>query len=210
VTAVIFGASSAGLVFGFAPDFGKAGLSAERLQRLVDRRPDIDTWSEEGDTIETTTGYVDLSNVVFYYDHRSASPALNSITLRAAPGQSIGLCGGSGSGKSTVASLLERFYNPSSGVISLDDKDVRTININSYRSQLGLVNQEPLLFSCSVRENLLYGSTTENLTDSDILKACKIAQVDDFVSSLPEGLDTSFGSNAVMLSGGQRQRLSIA
>ncbi|KAH9866868.1 hypothetical protein IAQ61_007457 [Plenodomus lingam] len=210
VTAVIFGASSAGLVFAFAPDFGKAGVSAERLQELVDRQPEVDTWSEEGDHIETTNGKVDVSNVVFYYNQRSKTPVLNSISLGAAPGQSIGLCGGSGSGKSTVASLLERFYNPSSGTVSLDEKDVRTININSYRAQFALVNQEPLLFSCSIRENLLYGSLGKDLTDSEIEEACKMAQVYDFVCSLPEGLDTSFGSNAVMLSGGQRQRLSIA
>jgi ATP-binding cassette subfamily B (MDR/TAP) protein 1 len=207
---VIFGALSAGVIFSFAPDFGKAGVSAERLRSLVDRSPEIDTWSGEGDVLERTNGDVELSDVTFYYKHRSSYPALNSITLRAAPGESIGLCGGSGSGKSTVASLLQRFYNPSSGLISLDGKDVSTFNINSYRSQLSLVNQEPLLFSCSVRENLLYGALTEDLRESDIIEACKTAQVYEFVCSLPEGLDTPCGSNAVMLSGGQKQRLSIA
>jgi ATP-binding cassette subfamily B (MDR/TAP) protein 1 len=208
--AVIFGATSAGLVFAYAPDFSQASMSATRLKGLVSRSPEIDCWSSEGDVVKHAAGDLSFSDASFTYATRPELPALSSVNLKAPSGGSIAFCGPSGSGKSTIIALSERFYDVNNGSVDFDGANIRSLNLNSYRAQIALVSQAPLLFSGSLRENLLLGSLNNDATEADLIESCKMANIWDFVASLPEGLETLCGSNAALLSGGQKQRLSIA
>ncbi|MEA5463212.1 ABC transporter ATP-binding protein [Leptothoe sp. PORK10 BA2] len=133
---------------------------------------------------------------------------LQGIDLFLPKGQTLALVGSSGAGKSTLADLLPRFYDPTSGTIELDGVDLKTIDISSYRSNLGIVSQETFLFNASVRENLLYGRP--GATEDELILATKQANAHEFIENLPQGFDTLIGDRGVLLSGGQRQRLAIA
>ncbi|MEM9978761.1 MAG: ABC transporter ATP-binding protein [Cyanobacteria bacterium P01_D01_bin.2] len=133
---------------------------------------------------------------------------LQGIDLFLPKGQTLALVGASGAGKSTLADLLPRFYDPTDGTIELDGVDLKTIDLHSYRSNLGIVSQETFLFNASVRENLLYGRP--DATESELMEAAKRANAYEFIEHLPQGFDTMIGDRGVLLSGGQRQRLAIA
>ena len=133
---------------------------------------------------------------------------LRGIDLFLPKGQTLALVGASGAGKSTLADLLPRFYDPTSGAIELDGIDLKTIDLHSYRSNLGIVSQETFLFNASVRENLLYGRP--DATEDELIVAAKQANAYEFIDNLPHGFDTMIGDRGVLLSGGQRQRLAIA
>lgn len=133
---------------------------------------------------------------------------LQGIDLFLPKGQTLALVGSSGAGKSTLADLLPRFYDPTSGTIELDGVDLKTIDLQSYRSSLGIVSQETFLFNASVRENLLYGRP--DATETELMEAAKQANAYEFIENLPQGFDTMIGDRGVLLSGGQRQRLAIA
>jgi len=123
--------------------------------------------------------------------------------------QTVALVGESGSGKSTVISLLERFYNPDSGAISLDGVEIKSLKVNWLRDQMGLVGQEPVLFNDTIRANIAYGKHGE-VTEEELIKVAKAANAHEFISSLPQGYDTTVGERGVQLSGGQKQRVAIA
>ena len=209
-SAVIFGAQSAGTVFSFAPDMGKAKYAAQRLKILFDRKPAIDTWSTDGDEVEHIDGTIEFRDVHFRYPTRPEQPVLRGLNLTVKPGQYVALVGASGCGKSTTIQLLERFYDPLAGGVFVDNKDISSYNVNNYRSFLSLVSQEPTLYQGTVKENVLLGVTEDVVSDDRIIQACQDANIYDFIMSLPDGFDTVVGSKGSMLSGGQKQRVAIA
>lgn len=183
--AITFGAQSAGTIFSFAPDMGKAKHAAVQLKTLFDRRPEIDTWSTDGEKIGSMEGHIEFRNVHFRYPTRPEQPVLRGLNLTVKPGQYVALVGASGCGKSTTIALLERFYNPLTGGIYADGKEISSLNINDYRSYIALVSQEPTLYQGTIRDNILLGADRENVPEDAIIKACKDANIYDFIISLP-------------------------
>ncbi|RWA09868.1 hypothetical protein EKO27_g5231 [Xylaria grammica] len=208
--AVVYSAQSAGSIFSFAPDMGKAHHAATELKTLFDRKPTIDTWSEEGDDLHAVEGTIEFRDVHFRYPTRPEQPVLRGLNLTVRPGQYIALVGASGCGKSTTIALLERFYDPLSGGVFIDGKEISTLNIKQYRSYIALVSQEPTLYQGTIKENILLGTTNEDVTDKAIEHACREANIYDFIMSLPDGFNTVVGTKGALLSGGQKQRIAIA
>jgi ATP-binding cassette subfamily B (MDR/TAP) protein 1 len=164
-------------------------------------------------------GPIDVRGVNFSYPMRPETSVLKGVNLHVQKGQFIALVGASGCGKSTIVSMLERFYDPSTGTISIAEEPLEHLNPRLYRQTVGLVQQEPTLFPGSIRENISLGVDSDDsspgvqplvVTDSLIQEALRQANAWDFVSSLPDGLGTQAGSNGTQLSGGQRQRIAIA
>lgn len=182
---ILFGAQSAGTIFSFAPDMGKAKNAAAEFRILFDRKPAIDTWSEEGEKIESIKGEVEFRDVHFRYPTRGEQPVLRGLNLSVKPGQYIALVGPSGCGKSTTIALLERFYDALAGSVLVDGKDITELNVNSYRSFLSLVSQEPTLYQGTIKENILLGSDKDDVSEEDLIKICKDANIYDFIMSLP-------------------------
>ncbi|KAI0115349.1 P-loop containing nucleoside triphosphate hydrolase protein [Daldinia grandis] len=207
---VIFGAQSAGTIFSFAPDMGKAHGAAEELKTLFDRKPNIDTWSEDGTPVEVVEGNIEFRDVHFRYPTRPEQPVLRGLNLTIRPGQYVALVGASGCGKSTTIALLERFYDPLVGGVFVDGKEISTLNVNQYRSFIALVSQEPTLYQGTIKENILLGSSSETVTDEAVEFACREANIYEFILSLPDGFNTVVGSKGTLLSGGQKQRIAIA
>lgn len=210
--AIVFGAQSAGTIFSFAPDMGKAKESARALKVLFDRKPAIDNWSSDGETIDSMEGTIEFRDVHFRYPTRPEQPVLRGLNLTVKPGQYVALVGPSGCGKSTTIALLERFYDPLVGGVYVDGKEISSLNINNYRSFLALVSQEPTLYQGTIRENVLLGADRPDgeVTDEMIEHVCREANIYDFIISLPDGFNTVVGSKGSMLSGGQKQRIAIA
>lgn len=191
--------------------------AAYRLYKVIDRVPLIDSESPAGYHLTEVRGDIILKDVNFRYPSRPDVPVLQQLNLLFPACKTSALVGLSGSGKSTIVSLLERFYDVESGEILLDGKDLRELNIKSLRSQIGLVSQEPVLFAGSIKDNValgLLGTTYEELPADEqftlIKQACVKAQAHDFITSLPSGYDTLAGDGGMRLSGGQRQRIAIA
>ncbi|KAI0377145.1 P-loop containing nucleoside triphosphate hydrolase protein [Hypomontagnella monticulosa] len=210
-SSIITSAYSAGLVFSFTPDIGKAKRSAANLQTLLQRKSRIDPMSTNGKRFHKPQGGIEFRGVNFAYPTRPQHRALEDISFNIAAGSSVAFVGHTGSGKSTVVSLLERFYTVDSGDILLDGEPIESLNISDYRSCIGLVSQEPTLLQGSIRMNLLAGyNKGYEISDSALEEACRQANVLDFISSLPDGLNTLVGHRGDQLSGGQRQRLALA
>ena len=184
-SAVIFGAQSAGTIFSFAPDMGKAKSAAQELKTLLDRKPEIDSWSSDGERIEHMEGTIEFRDVHFRYPTRPEQPVLRGLSLTVKPGQYIALVGASGCGKSTTIALLERFYDPLAGGVYVDGKEISSLNINDYRGHLALVSQEPTLYQGTLRENVLLGADREDVPEEAIVQACKDANIYEFIMSLP-------------------------
>jgi len=186
-------------------DLQQATAGAERVFELLDTEPDIID-REDAKVIMGSKGEITFRNVSFYY--LPANPVLNNISFTAKPGQMIALVGPTGVGKTTVISLIARFYDPVSGNILIDGHDLRDMTLSSLRNHISIVLQDIFLFNGSVADNIAYGS--KSATIDDIVNAAKIARAHEFISELPEGYDTIIGERGVKLSGGQKQRLSIA
>ncbi len=183
-----------------------AGAGGRRVLALLDAVPDVADAPDASPLAGRARGEIAFHDVTFAY--RPGVPALHGVSLEIAAGETLAIVGASGAGKSTLASLLVRFYDPTSGRVTLDGRDLRSITLRSLRDNVALVLQDPLLFSASVRENIAYGRP--GATEAAIVAAARAAGAHEFVSALPEGYDTPIGERGVALSGGQRQRIAIA
>jgi len=168
----------------------------------------IDSSSDAGLKPEKVVGNISFENVTFAYPTRQEVNVFDGFNLEVQAGQTVALCGPSGGGKSTVVQLLERFYDPTSGSITLDGNKLSDLNVRWLRQQIGLVSQEPKLFACTIRENIKIGRP--DATDEEVEAAAKKANAHDFISTFPEGYETDVGNEGTQLSGGQKQRIAIA
>lgn len=200
------GAQLAGAVMKLAEAMG----GASRLFELLDRTPLISGDGDEPDDL-IVRGEVSFDEVDFAYPSRRDIPVLNGFTLKAPAEQTTALVGSSGSGKSTVVQLVLRFYDATGGVVALDGRDVTTLKPTWLRKHLALVQQEPVLFGMTVRDNVVYGlGANGTVPDGALIRVCKEANAHGFVSSFSEGYDTVCGERGIQLSGGQKQRLALA
>lgn len=179
--------------------------AATRYYQLIDEKPTIVDKPNALD-IKNVKGDIEFDNVVFSYDGNKN--ALNNISFKVKAGQSVALVGHSGGGKSTIMSMILRFYDPNSGNIKLDGHNIDDLTIKSLRNSMSVVNQEVMLFDDTIIENIRYGKT--DASDEQIVNAAKIAEADEFIQELPEKYYTKVGQNGIRLSGGQRQRIAIA
>ncbi|PUZ47678.1 hypothetical protein GQ55_7G185700 [Panicum hallii var. hallii] len=188
--------------------FVDAATAASRMREIIDKLQPLEAEGKKGATKESIRGQIVFRDVHFSYPSRPDTLVLDGLNLTIAAGATVGLVGGSGSGKSTVISLLQRFYSPDSGEILLDDHDIAALNAEWLRSQIGLVSQEPVLFATSIRENILFGDEAASL--KQVVAAAKMANAHDFITKLPHGYETNVGQFGTQLSGGQKQRIAIA
>ncbi|KAM0921300.1 hypothetical protein ACQ4PT_006947 [Festuca glaucescens] len=192
-----------------ATDSTKAKESAISIFSLLDRKSEIDSSSNEGLKLDEVKGNIDFQHVSFKYPTRPDIQIFSDFTLHIPAGKTVALVGESGSGKSTIIGLLERFYNPDSGTVSVDGVEIKSLNVNWLRDQMGLVSQEPVLFNDTIRANIAYGKDGE-VTEEELIAAAKASNAHGFISSLPQGYDTTVGERGIQLSGGQKQRVAIA
>eukprot|EP01050_Picozoa_sp_SAG11_P009445 SAG11_NODE_887_length_6694_cov_21.780440_5_plen_432_part_00 len=179
------------------------------IAQLVNRVPAIDESSKGiAKPGKSAEGKIELKDVVFTYPARPDQQVMNGFSLTVEAGQTVALCGASGSGKSTTIQLVERFYDPESGSVSLDGQDLKTLNLSWLRQQVGLVSQEPTLFAGTIGENIAYGKP--GATPEEIQAAAKSANAHNFITKFPDGYNTDCGSAGTQLSGGQKQRVAIA
>lgn len=179
--------------------------AAKSIFEMLDAEPQVDHGTQE---LHTINGEVRFNDVRFSYDN-SKGEVLRGISFVAPAGKTIALVGRSGSGKTTLVSLLPRFYELSSGSITIDGQDIRDVKLSSLRDHIALVSQDVVLFNDTIRKNIAYGALKDS-TDEEILAAAKSAHALEFIEKLPDGLDTIVGDRGLLLSGGQRQRLAIA
>lgn len=209
-SAIVLGAVALGHASSFAPDYAKAKLSAAYLFSLFERQPLIDSYSGEGLWPDKFEGSVTFNEVVFNYPTRANVPVLQGLSLEVKKGQTLALVGSSGCGKSTVVQLLERFYDPMAGSVLLDGQEAKKLNVQWLRAQLGIVSQEPILFDCSIAENIAYGDNSRVVPHDEIVRAAKEANIHPFIETLPQKYNTRVGDKGTQLSGGQKQRIAIA
>ncbi|KAH9305722.1 hypothetical protein KI387_010126, partial [Taxus chinensis] len=205
---VVLSSFSLGQLAGLAPDTSKAAVAIPSVFHIIDRNPKIQTGRHERRKLEMLNGEMEVKNVSFAYPSRPDTMVLKKFTLRMKAGTMTAIVGGSGSGKSTILWLIQRFYDPNQGKILLDDIDIKVLDLKWLRKQMALVSQEPALFAGSIRENIAFGSP--NTTRAEIEQAAASAYIHKFISSLPQGYDTQVGESGVQLSGGQKQRIAIA
>ncbi|XP_040901258.1 ATP-binding cassette, sub-family B (MDR/TAP), member 4 [Toxotes jaculatrix] len=210
ISAVLYGAMAVGEANSFAPNYAKAKLSASHLMMLMNREPAIDNLSQKGETPDKFDGNVQFAGVKFNYPSRSDLPILQGLNLKVKKGETLALVGSSGCGKSTIIQLLERFYDPIEGRVVLDNVNVTDLNIHWLRSQIGIVSQEPVLFDCTLAENIAYGDNSRTVTMEEIESAAKAANIHSFIEDLPQRYNTQAGDKGTQLSGGQKQRIAIA
>ncbi|KAM0517811.1 hypothetical protein ACHAPE_004789 [Trichoderma viride] len=200
-----FAGSSLFGLSGFYSELMKGVGAASRLFELQDRKPNIH--QTVGLPVRSAQGNIRFSNVRFAYPTRPAVNIFNGLDFEIASGTNVCVVGPSGGGKSTVASLLLRFYNPTSGSITINGVDISTMNVKSLRRRIGVVSQEPVLFSGTIAENIAYGKP--HASRAEIISAARRANC-TFISDLPDGLETQVGARGSQLSGGQKQRIAIA
>ncbi|XP_008587624.1 PREDICTED: multidrug resistance protein 3 isoform X2 [Galeopterus variegatus] len=209
-SAIVFGAVALGHASSFAPDYAKAKLSAAHLFMLFERQPLIDSCGEEGLRPDKLEGNVTFNEVMFNYPTRPDVPVFQGLSLEVKKGQTLALVGSSGCGKSTVVQLLERFYDPMAGRVLLDGQEAKKLNVQWLRAPLGIVSQEPILFDCSIAENIAYGDNSRVVSQDEIESAAKAANIHPFIETLPQKYETRVGDKGTQLSGGQKQRIAIA
>jgi ATP-binding cassette subfamily B protein/subfamily B ATP-binding cassette protein MsbA len=182
-----------------------AAAGAQRCFEVLDRQDDVPD-APDAVGLKSVEGRIAFKGVSFGYD--AAHPVLRDIDFTIEPGQSVAFVGGTGTGKSTLLSLVPRFYDPTSGSVSLDGRDLRGVTKKSLRSHIGIVLQDTLLFSTTVRENIAYGKP--GATEAEIVEAARKAQALDFIERMPQGFNSPVGERGGHLSVGQRQRIGIA
>src|SRR5690242_289162 len=219
---VVSGALTSGELLVFLLYLGKMYKPMRELSKMTDTISKADVgWERIREVLENNMqvrdlpgatraprfkGKIEFDHVSFSYDVKQ--PVLNDLSLKIEPGQLAALVGPTGAGKTTIASLLPRFYEATSGVIKIDSTDIRRFKQKSLREQISFVLQETLLFRATVAENIAYGKP--NATHEEIVRAAKLANADEFIDRMPDGYDTMIGERGVTLSGGQRQRVTIA
>jgi ATP-binding cassette subfamily B (MDR/TAP) protein 1 len=191
--------------------------AAAKLYQAIDRIPDIDSSDPGGLKPKKVEGHITFENVKFNYPSRPDVAVVKDLSISFPAGKTAALVGASGSGKSTVVALVERFYDPLSGVVRLDGIDIKELNIKWLRTQIGLVSQEPTLFATTIKGNVahgLIGTEHEHATEEEkfalIKEACVKANADGFINNMPLGYDTLVGERGFLMSGGQKQRIAIA
>ncbi|XAR71205.1 Xenobiotic-transporting ATPase [Bertholletia excelsa] len=188
--------------------FSEASTAGQRIMEMIRRVPKIDSDNLDGQILQNIVGEIEFNHVEFAYPSRPETLVFKDLCFKIPAGNIVALVGRSGSGKSTVVALLQRFYDPMGGEILLDGVAINKIQIKWLRSQIGLVNQEPPLFATSIKENILFGK--EDADMEDVIAAAKAANAHNFISQLPHGYDTQVGEGGIQLSGGQKQRVAIA
>ncbi|AEE28628.1 P-glycoprotein 10 [Arabidopsis thaliana] len=201
VTALVMGE-----VLALAPDLLKGNQMVVSVFELLDRRTQV--VGDTGEELSNVEGTIELKGVHFSYPSRPDVTIFSDFNLLVPSGKSMALVGQSGSGKSSVLSLVLRFYDPTAGIIMIDGQDIKKLKLKSLRRHIGLVQQEPALFATTIYENILYGK--EGASESEVMEAAKLANAHSFISSLPEGYSTKVGERGIQMSGGQRQRIAIA
>jgi len=182
-----------------------AMAAVDRVFETLDTRPEI-VDAPDAVSLPTVRGEVEFQGVTFGYDPEQ--PVLKGVSFRVEPGEIIGIVGPSGAGKTTVVNLLARFYDVNAGRVLVDGHDVRKVRLETMRRHIGMVTQETILFSVSLKENIRYGRKAA--ADAEVIAAAKSADLHDFIVSLPEGYETKIGEDGIKLSGGQKQRMAIA
>ncbi|MFH4979050.1 hypothetical protein AB6A40_005759 [Gnathostoma spinigerum] len=207
--AISFTAGNIGFASAYFPEYVKAKFAAGIIFKMLGDKPKIDNVSRTGKK-HKVGGEVDFDGLHFAYPQRTAVRILKNLNLCIRKGRTLALVGPSGCGKSTLVALLERFYDPDRGHVKVDSNDIRSFNLQHLRSQMALVSQEPILFDSTIGANISYGLSPGSFTQDDIVRAAKIANIHDFIESLPEQYDTRTGEQGTQLSGGQKQRIAIA
>jgi ATP-binding cassette subfamily B protein len=194
-------------MLGFIINVSKEAVaSGQRIFEILDTQSEVEE-SPDAIPLPAIAGYVRFENVSFRYDDNDEL-VLKNFSLDIEPGETVAILGATGSGKSTLINLIPRFYDPTSGTITIDDIDIRTVTLESLRKQIGIVLQDTFLFATSLKDNIAYGRT--NATEEEIIAAAKAANIHNFIDSLPKGYDTEVGERGVTLSGGEKQRVAIA
>jgi ATP-binding cassette subfamily B protein len=194
-------------MLGFIINVSKEAMaSGQRIFEILDTQSEVEE-SPDAIPLPAIAGYVRFENVSFRYDDNDEL-VLKNFSLDIEPGETVAILGATGSGKSTLINLIPRFYDPTSGTITIDDIDIRTVTLESLRKQIGIVLQDTFLFATSLKDNIAYGRT--NATEEEIIAAAKAANIHNFIDSLPKGYDTEVGERGVTLSGGEKQRVAIA
>jgi ATP-binding cassette subfamily B (MDR/TAP) protein 1 len=216
--AVIIGTTSITMIAPAVGDFTKAGAAAKSVLELIAQEPKIDPVGTGGIRLgNDVKGSIAVKNVTFAYPARPTMNVLNDVSMEFEAQKTTAIVGASGSGKSTIVALLERWYDPASGSLEVDSHDITTLNVKSLRSQIGLVQQEPVLLNDTIYNNVvhgLFGTPMDALPEEDkrklVKEACIEANADSFIQELPDGYDTKVGERGGFISGGQKQRVAIA
>lgn len=187
--------------------FVRARASAERIGEVFQAENTI-IQPEMPEKIPSLNGRVDFENVSFSYSNSLGEPVLRNISFTCFPGETVGIIGSTGSGKSSMVNLIPRFYDTVEGAVKLDGSSVRYVDIKELRNKIALVPQKTMLFTGTITENIMWGK--EDASKEEVMEAAKVAQAHDFIASFPEGYNTQLGQGGVNLSGGQKQRISIA
>ncbi|CAM8937441.1 unnamed protein product [Rhodiola kirilowii] len=208
IFATFTGASSLGYTSPCLYAFAAGQAAAFKMFEAIKRIPDIDAYDPKGTKMIDIRGDIELRDVCFAYPSRPDDQIFNGFSLSVSNGETVALVGQSGSGKSTVISLIERFYDPVAGEVLIDGINLKHFQLKWIRAKIGLVSQEPVLFTSSIRDNITYGK--DDPTDEEIRAAVELANAAKLVDSLPQGLNTLVGQKGIQLSGGQKQRVAIA
>ncbi|XP_043716624.1 ABC transporter B family member 2-like [Telopea speciosissima] len=203
---LIVTALAMGETLALAPDLVKGTQMLASVFAVLDRKTEV--VGDVGEEVTRVEGTIELRGVEFNYPSRPDIVIFKDFNLKVTAGKSMALVGSSGSGKSSVLSLILRFYDPTAGKVMVDGKDIKKLKLKSLRKYIGLVQQEPALFATTIYENILYGK--DGASEAEVIEAAKLANAHNFISSLPEGYSTKVGERGVQLSGGQKQRVAIA
>ena len=208
---MFYAALKLGQLLPFFEAFAAARVSAANVYKILDEIPEIDSSSSAGKQLDQIEGHILIEKVDFSYSSRPDVAVLREISFKVAAGRTVALVGASGCGKSTCIQLLQRFYDPVGGRITIDDQDLKTLNVRWLRENIGVVGQEPVLFNLSIGDNIRYGHPRLNdVSQEDVENVARQANAHDFIASLPNGYDTLVGERGAHLSGGQKQRIAIA
>ncbi|XP_030487605.2 ABC transporter B family member 19-like [Cannabis sativa] len=205
---VNLGGRGLALSLSYFAQFAQGTVAAARVFEVIDRVPEIDPYNPVGRILQKSRGRIEFKDVSFAYPSRPDAQILNSFTLVIPASKSFALVGASGGGKSTLFALIERFYDPNKGIVTLDGHDLRSLQVKWLRGQIGMLGQEPVLFATTILENVMMGK--ENCTEKEAIAACIASNAHKFISTLPQGYDTQLGDRGTQLSGGQKQRIALA